>query len=132
MRNITPSIHYAEACGHPNQTQMIPMNAFRFPFMNWLTPFLLGLAPLQRWAFTLLLAACGWLLPLSSHAASLGTAFTYQGRLNDNGGPATGIYAFRLGVYDSASTGSAVAAPLTNSTVAVSSGLFAVYLLLKI
>ena len=36
---------------------------------------------------------------LNLHAQ--GTAFTYQGRLNDAGGPATGIYDLRFAIYSS-------------------------------
>ena len=53
------------------------------------------------------------------------TIFTYQGRLNDNGAPATGIYDFRFTIYDSTnSPGTVIAGPLTNSAVAVGGGLF--------
>ncbi len=57
-------------------------------------------------------------------AAPLGTAFTYQGRLNDGGQPAQGIYDLRLAIYDAASGGSPLAGPITNAAVAVSNGLF--------
>jgi hypothetical protein len=62
------------------------------------------------------------------HASPLGTAFTYQGRLNAGANPATGTFDFRFTLADSASEGSAVAGPLTNAAVAVSNGLFAVVL----
>jgi len=52
------------------------------------------------------------------------TAFSYQGRLNDGTGLATGTYDFRFTIYDAGSGGAAVAGPVTNSTVAVSNGLF--------
>ena len=57
-------------------------------------------------------------------AAPMGTAFTYQGRLADGGNPAQGIYDLRFTIYDSATTGNAVAGPLTNSPVGVTNGLF--------
>lgn len=57
-----------------------------------------------------------------------GTAFTYQGRLTENGSPASGIYDLRFTIYDLGSGGSAVAGPLTSSPVAVSNGLFTVAL----
>ncbi len=53
-----------------------------------------------------------------------GTAFTYQGRLDSSGAPATGLFDFRFSIFDSASGGAAVAGPITNSAVAVSNGLF--------
>jgi hypothetical protein len=57
-------------------------------------------------------------------AAPLGTAFTYQGHLNDGSNPAQGIYDLRFTIYDLDSGGSLVAGPLTNSPVSVSNGLF--------
>ena len=50
------------------------------------------------------------LLVLLGHAPptfAQGTAFTYQGRLTDNGAPATGIYDLRFAIYDLDSGGSA-------------------------
>src|SRR5262249_43218742 len=58
-------------------------------------------------------------------AFSQGTPFTYQGRLNDGGAPATGIYDVRFAIYDSANNGNSVAGPLTNAATPVSNGLFA-------
>jgi len=75
-------------------------------------------------AFILLLSAFGF--PLS--AFSQGTAFTYQGRLNDANGPATGIYDLRFAIYGAASGGTQVGSTLTNSATAVSNGLFMVTL----
>jgi hypothetical protein len=58
-----------------------------------------------------------------------GTAFTYQGRLNDGANPATGIYDLRFTIYDSTNLpGVVIAGPLTNSATAVSNGLFTVTL----
>jgi hypothetical protein len=53
-----------------------------------------------------------------------GTAFTYQGRLNDGGSAANGSYDLTFTLYATSSGGSAMAGPLTNSTVGVSNGLF--------
>jgi hypothetical protein len=61
-------------------------------------------------------------------AAPLGTAFTYQGRLNDGANPASGNYDLRFALYDGVTNGSAMAGPLTNAATAVSNGLFAVML----
>jgi hypothetical protein len=61
-------------------------------------------------------------------AAAQGTAFTYQGRLNDGGAPATGTYDLQFALFSVSSGGSAVAGPVTNSGVAVSNGLFSVLL----
>jgi hypothetical protein len=61
-------------------------------------------------------------------ALAQGTAFTYQGRLADNGAAANGTYEFRFALFDALSGGTQVGPPLTNSAVAVSSGFFAVSL----
>lgn len=62
-----------------------------------------------------------------STALAQGTAFTYQGRLVENGSPANGSYDLRCTLYDALSGGSAVAGPITNAS-AVSNGLFTVAL----
>ena len=72
------------------------------------------------------------LLPvlLSPHPACLaqGTAFTYQGRLNDRSNPASGIYDLRFTIYDSSGGPTVVAGPLSNSPTSASNGLFTVTL----
>lgn len=61
---------------------------------------------------------------------ALGTAFTYQGQLQDNGAPASGSYDFRFMVYDAVNS----SAPLTGTTpqtltaVPVAQGQFTVQL----
>src|SRR5438132_6474811 len=63
------------------------------------------------------------------HAASpIGTVFTYQGRLTDNGSPANGNYDLRFSLYDTLSAGGQIGAILTNAPVPVSNGLFTVTL----
>jgi hypothetical protein len=57
-----------------------------------------------------------------------GTAFTYQGRLNEGANPANGIYDLRFTIYDLATNGTLIAGPVTNSTLGVSNGLFTVTL----
>ena len=57
-----------------------------------------------------------------------GTAFTYQGRLNDGVNPASGKYDLRFIVYDNGAGGSQQGPILTNSATAVSNGLFTVTL----
>jgi|CZKM01.1.fsa_nt_gi formylglycine-generating enzyme required for sulfatase activity len=52
----------------------------------------------------------------------------YQGRLNDNGSAANGIYDLRFTIYDDLAVGSVAGGPLTNATTAVSNGLFTVTL----
>ena len=57
-----------------------------------------------------------------------GTAFTYQGRLNDGASPASGIYDLRFTIYDASGGAGVIAGPLTNSATPVSNGLFTVAL----
>jgi len=62
-------------------------------------------------------------------AHAQGTAFTYQGRLNSGGGPASGSYDLAFTIYDAnAPAGNWIAGPVTNAAVAVSNGLFTVTL----
>src|SRR5438445_13627436 len=68
------------------------------------------------------------LLVASVSGAAQTTAFIYQGRLNDNGQPANGIYDLRFTLYDSPTNGAALAGPITNSLAPVSNGLFTVTL----
>jgi hypothetical protein len=58
--------------------------------------------------------------------AAVGTAFTYQGRLTDNGNPANGEYDFEFKLYDDAST--QVGGPITVEDKTVADGLFTVEL----
>jgi hypothetical protein len=55
-----------------------------------------------------------------------GSAFTYQGRLSDNGSPATGAYDLRFALFDAASGGAQIGATSTLEDVAVNAGLFTV------
>ncbi|MGA9779899.1 MAG: WD40/YVTN/BNR-like repeat-containing protein [Limisphaerales bacterium] len=57
-----------------------------------------------------------------------GTAFTYQGQLNDGGAPANGSYDLTFALFNTNVTGTALAGTLTNSATAVSNGLFTVTL----
>jgi hypothetical protein len=79
-----------------------------------------------RLAFLLLLLSI--LTAQLSAVLAQGTAFTYQGRLNDGANAASGFYDLRFTVYDAAAGGAAVAGPLTNAAVSVSNGLFTVNL----
>ena len=76
-----------------------------------------------------------WIIATLGLIASLpradaqGSTFTYQGRLNDGGTPANGLYDLRFTIYDSTNNpGVVVAGPLTNSAAGVSNGLFTVAL----
>ncbi len=52
------------------------------------------------------------------------TAFTYQGRLNNNGSPANGSYDLTFTLFNANSNGVAVAQTVTNQATAVANGLF--------
>jgi hypothetical protein len=60
--------------------------------------------------------------------AAQGTAFTYQGRLNDGAASANGLYDFKFVLFDSINPNSDFVGPITNSAVNVSNGLFTVVL----
>jgi hypothetical protein len=60
-----------------------------------------------------------------SPALAQGTAFTYQGRLNDGTNPANGQYDLLFAVYDAAFEGSQ-RGPIVTNTTAVTNGLFSV------
>ena len=53
-----------------------------------------------------------------------GTAFSYNGWLNDNGKPANGLYDLRFSVFDSGAGGILVAGPLVKPATEVSNGVF--------
>jgi len=69
-------------------------------------------------------AALGSLLAAINPASAQGTAFTYQGLLNDSGNPANGLYDIQFGAYDAVNDGNLVGSLVTNTAVAVSNGLF--------
>ncbi len=64
-------------------------------------------------------------LPVSTVFAQ-GTAFTYQGELNDGGCPANGSYDLTFTLFNANTSGVAIAGPVTNSAVLVTNGLFTV------
>ena len=68
------------------------------------------------------------LLSLSGFAHAQGTAIGYQGRLNDGGLPATGLYDFTFGVFDVEADGAALAGAVVLDAVPVTNGLFNVSL----
>ena len=59
-------------------------------------------------------------------AFAQGTAFTYQGRLGNNGSPAAGTYNFTFALFNTNASGVAIAGPVTNSSVNITNGLFTV------
>lgn len=75
----------------------------------------------KPWFGILVLAA---LTASVANADPVGTAFTYQGRLTEGGQPAGGTYDLRFTLYGAASSGTALAGPLTKSPISVSEGVF--------
>jgi hypothetical protein len=75
---------------------------------------------------TALMALLALLAP--GQADAQGTAFTYQGRLNESGAPAGGTYDLQFALYDAPSGGNAVGGSLANPAVPVREGLFQVTL----
>ncbi len=72
-----------------------------------------------------LLAFSTLTLPLSP-AHAQGTAFSYQGQLQNNGNPASGTYNLQFSLYTNSTGGSAVAGPVTTNGVVITNGLFTV------
>ena len=66
------------------------------------------------------------LFVITSNVFAQGTAFTYQGRLNDGGSPASGTYNLKFSLFNTNTTGVAIAGPATNNAVSVTNGLFTV------
>jgi hypothetical protein len=75
----------------------------------------------------LAIAGAGFAL-MSAGVFAQGTAFTYQGRLNDGLNPATGIYDLRFALFDASSGGTQQGNATTNSPTPVTNGLFMVTL----
>jgi len=72
----------------------------------------------------LLTMLCGGVSVL--HAQS--PAFTYQGRLNQNGAPAAGVFDLQFSLFDAPSGGTSLGGAVTHSAVGVTNGLFTVQL----
>src|SRR6266568_4822723 len=53
-----------------------------------------------------------------------GAAFTYQGRLNDGGAPANGVYDLEFRVFDALSGGSQQGGTVTVDDLGITNGLF--------
>ena len=74
-----------------------------------------------------------WALPLLwsllsqlSTALAQGTAFTYQGQLDDGTNAANGAYDLRFHLYNAVTNGNIIAGPVTNLATPVSNGIFTV------
>ena len=79
------------------------------------------LATIQGTVLLLFLA-----LTLQLTAFAQGTAFTYQGRLQSNGSSASGTYNLTFSLFNTNTSGVAIAVPVTNNAVLVTNGLFTV------
>jgi hypothetical protein len=75
--------------------------------------------------FLLAIAAFN-LQPVTARAQ--GTAFTYQGQLQNNGSPANGLYDFQFSLSTAPSGGSQVGDTVTNLAIGVTNGLFTIIL----
>jgi len=64
----------------------------------------------------------------NSPLAPVGTGFTYQGRLVDNGSPANGSYDFQFLLFDASAAGVQIGATLTHQDVVLTDGFFNVQL----
>src|SRR5262245_21346470 len=74
----------------------------------------------------LLAALCNFVF--ISQLRGQGTAFTYQGRLNDGSAPANGAYDLKFSLFGASSGGIALAGPRTPPAIVISKGLFTVLL----
>src|ERR1039458_4995522 len=61
-----------------------------------------------------------------SIAFAQGTAFTYQGRLQNNGSPASGTYNLTFAVFTDSNGVNQVGSTLTNTATGITNGLFTV------
>ncbi len=77
---------------------------------------------------TLLALVSVFILNPPLFAAPLGTAFTYQGRLNAATGPANGSYDLKFTLNDAATGPAQIGSALTNAATPVSNGVFTVTL----
>ena len=72
----------------------------------------------------LMLLALSTINPQLSTAYAQGTAFNYNGRLNDGGNPANGLYDVTFSLFSTNAGGVTIAGPVTNSVTGVTNGLF--------
>lgn len=80
----------------------------------------------HHWFVALALLAFSMLNSPLSTAHAQGTAFTYQGQLQNNGSPANGSYDLTLALFNASTGGSQTGSTLTNAAVGVTNGLFIV------
>ena len=72
------------------------------------------------------LVAASWLLGQSAMAVDLGSAFSYQGRLDEAGQPATGLFDLQFCLYEQLAGGGVLQCAPDQPDVPVEDGLFAV------
>jgi hypothetical protein len=82
---------------------------------------------MKKLSLAVLTLFCGLMGPVNP-AAAQGTAFTYQGRLSDNGLPVTGSYDLAFVLFNAGTGGGQVNGAITNLGVGVTNGLFTVTL----
>jgi hypothetical protein len=83
----------------------------------------------KRWFITTSILMVILVLTVGAvQAAPIGTAFTYQGRLMENGQPANGTFDFIFAPYNAASGGGTVASQVLLEDIPVSQGYFTVLL----
>lgn len=69
------------------------------------------------------MAALMMLAATTAFAGPVGTVFTYQGKLTDNGAPANGSFDLKASVYDAKNLGNLIAGPIPVNGVSVTDGL---------
>lgn len=79
---------------------------------------------ISKWIIALVLPALIALDVQLSSAFAQGTAFTYQGQLQNSGSPASGTYNLSFTLFNTNITGVPIAGPVTNNSVIVSNSLF--------
>ncbi len=79
----------------------------------------------KQFAVFALTLLCAFNSQLST-AHAQGTAFTYQGQFQNNGSPASGTYNLTFTLFNTNTTGVAIAGPVTNNAIFVTNGLFMV------
>jgi hypothetical protein len=72
--------------------------------------------------FLFLAALCSF--TLATQLGAQNTAFTYQGRLNENGAAANGVYDFTFQAFDAPSAGNSIGGTANVNAVGVTNGLF--------
>jgi len=113
----------------PNFSNQIPISELDFLRSLWCSQLFPQLeAATQKGALMKKFLPLAVITLLAFNAHAQGTAFTYQGRLNDSGGSANGSYDFRVRLASDAVGNNFVTGPLLTNGVPVSGGLFTLML----